>query len=57
MHESWQLELRLRTETGAALSREREQELIEVLAELMLEVALAAKAAEQAGGGDDRKTP
>ena len=30
MHESWQLELRLRTETGAALSREREQELIEV---------------------------
>ena len=57
MHEPRQLELRLRREKGAALSREREQELIEVLAELMLEVALAARPTEQAGEGDDRKTP
>jgi len=58
MHESRQLELRLRRKSdGAVLSRETEQELIEALAELILEVAIAEKATARAGGGDDRETP
>jgi hypothetical protein len=58
MDEHRQLRLTLQTENAARLSREKERELIEALADLILAAASANNrntSAHEHGGGDERK--
>lgn len=59
MEKHRQLRLTLQSENAARLSREKEQELIEALAELILTLARTndGSNASQQGGGDERKDP